>query len=275
MMKKKIEQALVTGYGWLLFGKNPRLRFKQHGLMASVDYGNGKIEPKKFEQALVLIPDLVDEWLNKVLLFSKDTSSFKRKDIADFPIEVLREAVINALVHRDYSIEGAKCHLEIDKDKIVIKSPGAPLPSISLEQLNTFNAPSISRNPMITYVFGKMDYVEEKGYGMKALKSLNEKYGLPLPEYTYEDPFLILTFPRNIESVKKVTHIQGLKNLNKEELEGYEFIKLNNNIKRIVYEKHFDYDKKKAERHFKKFVDLKLVKKIGSGPKTAYEIIAT
>lgn len=63
--------------------------------------------------------------------------------------------------------DGFKSFLEIDNEKIVVKSPGAPHPTITLEQLNTFKAPSISRNPIITYVFNLMDYVEEKGFGMK------------------------------------------------------------------------------------------------------------
>ena len=264
-----------TGMGILLFGENPRAKFKQAALMAHADYGAGEIEPATFDQPLVLIPDLVENWLKKVLPLSKDTSSFKRKDISSFPIKVLREVVINAIVHRDYSIEGAKCSLEIDIEKIVVKSPGAPMASISLEQLNTFKAPSISRNPIITYVFGLMDYVEEKGFGMKALRSLNEKFNLPLPEYAMEDPFLTLTFPRNMESVKNVSSHKSLAKLSEEELVGYEFIKLKGKITRKEYEKHFNYDKKKAERHLTKMNDEDLIGRKGSGPSTYYEIIAT
>jgi ATP-dependent DNA helicase RecG len=120
-----------------------------------------------------------------------------------FPLEVLREAVINAIVHRDYSIEGSKNTINIDDDAIVIKSPGSPPSTITLEQLNTFKAPSYSRNPVISLVFNKMGYVEETGLGMASLKSLNEKYGLPLPEYIYEEPLLTLTFPKTMEAVKK------------------------------------------------------------------------
>lgn len=265
-----------TGTGVLLFGHNPRLFFKQAVLKAHVDYGGGKVEQVNFDQPLVLVPDLIQAWLLKVLPLSKDTSSFKRKEVSDFPMDVLREVIINAIVHRDYNIKGAKSSLEIDNEKIVIKSPGAPLPSISLEQLNTFKAPSISRNPIITYVFNLMGYVEETGFGMRAIKSMNEEYGLPLPEYTFEDPFLILTFPRNMAAVKKVTHIDAVTELNNEELAGYEFIKSKEKITRKEYQDHFQFESdKKAERHLKKMVELKLLRRLGAGPSVHYEIIPT
>ena len=248
-----------TGFGILLFGNNPRARFKQAAFMASVDYGNHKVEPKTFDQPLVLIPDLVEEWLLKVLPSSKDTSSFKRKDIPDFPPKVLREAIINAIVHRDYMIEGAKSSIEIDNNRIVVKSPGAPLPSISLEQLNTFRAPSISRNPIITYVFSLMDYVEEKGFGMKTLRSLNEEFGLPLPEYSFEEPFLTLCFPRNMVALVEFADNEGLQSLNDEELKGYEFVKLKGEVSKKEYAEHFSYDDKKAYRHLTKMRRLKLI----------------
>jgi len=272
---EKSDEIKATGFGILLFGKNPKTKFKQAVLMAHVDYGGNKIEPATFDQPLVLIPDLVEEWLKKVLPLSKDTKSFKRKDIPDFPIEVLREAIINAIVHRDYDIVGAKSSVEIDNDKILVKSPGALLPSISLEQMNTFKAPSVSRNPTITYVFSLMNYVEEKGFGMKSLKSLNEIYGLPLPEYSYQEPFLNLTFPRSLEAIKKIYQRPGINNLNEEELNGFEFIKLKGVLTRKEYEKQFGFDKKKAERHLTKMVVESLVVRKGSGPGTYYELIAT
>lgn len=274
-LDKETNQLKPTGFGILLFGIEPRVTFKQASLKCSVDYGDGNVEAKDFDQPLVFIPDLVEEWIKKVLPATKDTSSFKRKDVPAFPVEVLREAVINAIVHRDYSIEGAKSYLQINNDKIVVKSPGAPVTAITLEQLNTFKAPSISRNPVITFVFNKMGYVEEMGFGMDALRSLQPDYELPLPEYAYEEPFLVLTFPRSLEAVRKVSQHEGVNSLNNEELLGYEFIKLHEKVKRKEYEEHFDYDKKKAERHLKRLVGAGLIERKGSGPSTYYEVIAT
>jgi len=269
-LDEKANMYRPTVSGYLLFGKDPRVRFKQAVLKAHVDYGADKIEPKDFDQPLVLIPDLVEEWLKKSLPLSKDTSSFKRKDVPNFPIPVAREAVINALVHRDYTIEGAKSSLEIDNEKIVVKSPGAPSPSISLEQLNTFKAPSISRNPILTYVFNLMGYMEETGFGMRTFKAMTERYDLPLPEYAFNDPFLILTFPRNLEAVKRVSGEQSLSKLSIEELKGFEWIKSTGEVSKKQYANHFDYNDKKAQRHLARFAELGLIRSFGKGPSTRY-----
>jgi ATP-dependent DNA helicase RecG len=264
-----------TGVGILLFGKSPRAKYKQAALMAYVDYGEGNIEPITFDQPLVLIPKLIEEWLKKTLPLSKDTQSFKRKDVPNFPIDVLREAVINAIVHRDYSLTGAKSSLEIDTDIIKIKSPGAPLPSITLEQLNTFSAPSISRNPIITYVFGLMNYVEEKGFGMRALKSLNEQYGLPLPEYIFENPFLALIFPRNIQAVRKLSKNPSLNKLSDEELGGYQWLKSQVEVSPRLYAKHIESSTRTARRHLSNMLKLGLLETNEEGlrsPKLTYRV---
>jgi ATP-dependent DNA helicase RecG len=258
-LDEKTNTYRPTGMGILLFGKNPRAKYKQAALMASVDYGDYKIEPATFDQPLVLIPDLLENWLKKSLALSKDTSSFKRKDVPDFPIDVIREAVINALMHRDFGIEGAKCYLEIDNEKIVVKSPGAPLPSITLEKLNTFKASSQSRNPVLTYVFGLMDYMEEKGFGMRLWKSLNEK-GLPVPEYTLDDPYLTLTFPRTMEVIKNITGVASIVKLTDEELAGYEWVKAQGEVSAKDYATHFKITPRTASRHLGTMLKFKIVR---------------
>jgi ATP-dependent DNA helicase RecG len=151
----------------------------------------------------------------------------------------------------------------------------APPSTISLQQLNSFNAPSNSRNPILAFVFNKMGYMEETGLGMAALKSLNEKYGLPLPEYKFLPPLLTLSFPKTLKSSKSSSNSERIKKLNDEELIGFEYIKLHGTIKRKDYEDKYGYDKKKAERHLNKMVDIGIIERKGSGPNTYYEIIAT
>jgi ATP-dependent DNA helicase RecG len=268
---KEKKLYVPTGYGVLLFGKNPRTKFKNAALKAHVSYGSSKIEPKDFDQALVLLPDQIEEWLLKVLPLSKDTGSFKRKDVPDFPPGVLREAIVNALVHRDYEIEGAKCELKIDEDKIVVTSPGKPLPSISLDDLNRFEASSLSRNHIITYAFSLMDYVEEKGFGMKTFKSLNKEYGLPIPKYTFKDPFLILTFPRTTEAVKEVIGKSSIDDLSTEELKNFEIFREKRPVSKAEFAEFSGLAPRTAERHLKEWVDKGLLTIVGSGRSTKYQ----
>ena len=263
---------IPTGYGILLFGKNPRAKFKNAVLKAHVTYGENKIEPKDFSDALVLIPDQIEEWLKKVLPLSKDTSEFKRKDVPDFPINVLREAIVNALVHRDYEIEGAKCEIKIDNNKIIVTSPGRPLPAISLDQLNTFQAPSLSRNPIITYAFSLMDYVEEKGFGMQTFKTLNKKFDLPIPKFTMNDPFLTLTFPRTSEGVKAVIDNPAIENLDKDELGYLELFRNQEFITKSEFVAFTSLPERSAQRVLKEWVENDLIETTGAGRGTKYRL---
>jgi ATP-dependent DNA helicase RecG len=258
-MDKAKKHLKPTGFGILLFGRNPRLLYKQASLKCTVNYGNDKIEIKEFNQALVLIPNLVEQWIIKVLPQIKDTSTFKRTNVSAFPIDVLREAVINALVHRDYNIEGAKSYLHITTETIEIKSPGAPLPAISLQQLNSFKAPSISRNPIITYVFGLMHYVEETGFGMSTLQQVRTKYGLPTPQYNYANPFLSLVFPRSLKGVGTATTLSNTTQLKPLELQGYDWLKSIKEASTREYSTYLNIGYKTAQRHLSKFKKLGLV----------------
>ncbi|CAM5999341.1 unnamed protein product [Sphagnum balticum] len=105
---------------------------------------------------------------------------------------LMREAIVNALVHRDYDIEGAKIQLEMTPHFIRIKSPGEPVSPVTLEQIKSFKAPILSRNPQLQYAFTKMGLAEERGLGMQTLKSVPEALGLPLPKFIWEAPYLVL-----------------------------------------------------------------------------------
>jgi ATP-dependent DNA helicase RecG len=123
---EKTNTYFPTGNAILLFGKKPRNMFPQSGVKVKVNYNGGEPGAETFDDPLVLIPDQVENWVRKVLPASIDRSKFEASQVPDFPIKVIREAVINAIMHRDYAIDGAKVQLEVTPDRIIIKSPGAP-----------------------------------------------------------------------------------------------------------------------------------------------------
>ena len=81
-----------------------------------------------------------------------------RYDICEIPLEALREAVVNAIIHRDYSMRGTSLMVEIHEDKVVIKNPGGLLPGVSINALTQI---SIRRNEIIADMFSRIDRAEE------------------------------------------------------------------------------------------------------------------
>ena len=273
---KKTQEVMPTGDCILLFGKSPRDKFPQASVKAKVDYGGGQ-EPdtESFDDALLLVPDQVKDWAKKVIPESINRTDFTREKKSHFPTEVIREAIINAIIHRDYDDRRAKVELEITPEKIEVRSPGEPISPNTLKNLQNFTAISQTRNPELAYIFNIMRFMEETGVGMDTYRKMREKHDLPLPIITYKKPNLIVTFPRTIEASKEAYDNNGIEKLNKEELKGYEFIKQRGKITRKEYEARFGFEKKKAERHLRKMVDESLIVRKGSGPSTFYELIAT
>ena len=142
---------------------------------------------------------------------------------------------------------------------ITVKSPGKPVEPIKIKDIQLLQAPSLSRNPKIMYAFDQLELVEQRGLGFNTIKQLPVKYNLPLPIITFDEPYLIFKFPRNFDIVKEITDIPAIRELNKDELKGYEWIKLNGEVSKKEYAKHFDYDDKKAQRHLSKMKDLGLL----------------
>ena len=261
---------IPSGYGMLMFGKAPRNSFQQAGLLATVDYPNGKKETKNFEGPYVLMPKELEEWLDKVLALTIDRSRMERTTQSEVPFELIREAIVNALVHRDYTIEGAKCQLTIDPDTVVIKSPGGPLSPITLEQIQSLNAPMLSRNPKLHYIFAQIDAAEERGLGLKSLKTKTEEMGLPLPKYCWEDPYLVLTLFRHTESASSTLDLSILNQLSPEERKGWNFLSSKTGTTQGDYTLHLKVTARTAQRHLTHFVELGLLQRVGRGPSTRY-----
>ena len=273
LLKQENRHLTPTGFGLLLFGKEPRTVMPQAGLLATIHYPDGTEETENFEGPMVLIPGRAEKWLSDKLPNVIDRNSMQRRPVPPLPFEMVREAVVNALIHRDYDIRQGKCQLVITTDTITVKSPGGPLPPITLEQLQAFNAPMLSRNPELHYVFARMELAEERGLGIKSLKNRAEQVGLPLPKYSFENPYLVLTLFRNQEAAAKTLAPDVLESLRGAEQKGWQWITRKGRAKSSQYAKAMQVEDRTARRHLNRFVELGLVRKTGSGPSTEYEVI--
>jgi len=258
-----------TGFGFLLFGKEPRNAVPQAGVLARAELADGKISRTEFGQAMVLIPGQLEDWLNKTLPSTLDRSRMERCEQVELPFEMVREAVVNALIHRDYDIAGQKCQLVVNVNTITIKSPGGPIAPITLEQMRSFTAPMKSRNPVLHYVFARMGMAEEQGFGLSSLKQQAEKLGLPLPSYSMEGDSLVLTIYRS-RAAAIATLGAMLEELTSEEQEGWKFVAGRTGTTQSEYSRNLGVTARTAQRHLSHFVELGLLHRVGRGPATEY-----
>ena len=98
------------------------------------------------------------------------------------PLEVLREALVNALVHRDYRASSQTCVFVFD-DRVEIVNPGVLLNRLSLESIRLAGIKQY-RNPLIVSLMSRMRRRESLGMGIPEMIRLMQKRGLPEPEFS-------------------------------------------------------------------------------------------
>jgi ATP-dependent DNA helicase RecG len=245
----------------------------QAGLLGTIHFPDGTEEPRDFDGPQVLAPEQAIQWLRDKLPDPIDRTSARRKKVNEPLFELTREGIVNALVHRDYSIEGAKCQLLVTADTITVMSPGAPLEPVTLEQMQSFNAPMLSRNPILHYVFARMDLAEERGLGLKSMRSRAETAGLPLPRFVWNPPYLVLTLFRTAACATRALPERILDQLTSEELQGWSFLAGRTSVTQREYAQHLGVTARTAQRHLKRFVELGMLHRRGKGPATRYRVL--
>ncbi|MFZ2654824.1 MAG: ATP-binding protein [Victivallales bacterium] len=275
LLKEENGHLVPTGFGILLFGKKPRKAMLQAGLLLTIEYPDGGKERKEFDEPAVMIPDLLEKYLRDKLPNVFDRNSMKREERSALPFEMLREAVTNALIHRDYDIRGAKCQLVVNENTVTIRSPGKPPPPITIEQLQNFTAPMLSRNPELHFVFARMGMAEEQGLGLESLRKRAKELALPLPRYTWNDPYLVLTIYRTKEAVAKTLPHKIQVELSKAEQKGWEWVATTQApITAQDYADAIGLSKRMALYHLKHFTELGMVEAVDSGPSTRYRVFS-
>ena len=269
LLKEDGDRLTPTGFGLLLFGKEPRLHMPQAGLLGTIHFSDDREEPRDFDGPQVLVPDQALQWLRDKLPDPIERMEARRKPVNDALFEMVREGIVNALVHRDYSIEGAKCQLIVTAETIVVKSPGRLLAPITIEQMQSFTAPMLSRNPILHFVFSQMELAEERGLGLTSMKQRAGQARLPFPAYSWEDPYLVLTLYRSTSGTIPTTVFETL---GKTEREGWQWLATQESVTSREYAEALKVPNRTALNHLKRFTELGLLDKFGSGPATRYRV---
>ena len=130
----------------------------------------------------------------------KMTGTARRKEIYELPLDAVREAVINAVVHRDYFLAGSHTVIEIFDDRVEISNPGG-LPRGLSER--DFGRRAVRRNQLIASLLHRIDFVENMGTGINKIRTLLKVAGLPAPHFEFGD-FYTIVFHRKQYMTKSV-----------------------------------------------------------------------
>ena len=181
----------------LLFAKNPQKYFIQsHSkigrFLTETDIQISDIIEGNLIDQVDKIMDILRVKYLKAFISYEGTH---RREKLEYPYEALKEAVINALIHRDYS-NTSNLQIKVFDNKLVMYNGALLSSEVPIEK---FDKPHQSKpfNPLIASVFYKAGFIENWGKG--TLNIINEciKYGLPKPTYEYEWTAVRITFYKN------------------------------------------------------------------------------
>ena len=192
----------ATVAGLVLFGKNPSRFLPQAKIDAAAYFGSekdyaarerrtlrGPIVRLKGVDGTVLEPGLVEqavEFVRRNIETVALEDGVRRQERWDYPEEVIREAVVNTIVHRDYLLSGSDIELSIYSDRIDVVSPGRLANGITPDRMRI--GCRSARNELLKDVMRDYGYLEHMGMGVprKIIRGMREHNGTE-PELIEED----------------------------------------------------------------------------------------
>jgi ATP-dependent DNA helicase RecG len=163
-----------TNAGMLFFGHHPQEHIPQSEvvcvLFRETVGASRSADHKIVTGTLQEIVDGTEAFLNRSIAVGARIEGWRRIDIPEYSIEVLREAVMNAVVHRDYSRRGERVRVFYYPDRVEVRSPGLLLPGITVEHMQQGEVQSKLRNPASAGLLSSIPgYREQIGSGVRCM----------------------------------------------------------------------------------------------------------
>lgn len=190
---------VATAAGMLLFGVRPGDRFPQVEILADA-YADTKISGKPRGQlninaAIPLAIEQILEFVDKHTFHPTRVVGINNIMLDEYPKPALREAIVNAVAHRNYEDASRKIAVQVFCDRIVIASPGyAPAP-LTLAKLRKGDYRACSRNPVIAQTLATLKLMEQRGSGFARMRDAMLNHGLEAPMFAEEDGYFVVVFP--------------------------------------------------------------------------------
>jgi ATP-dependent DNA helicase RecG len=185
----------VTNAGVLLFGKHVPRFFLQASLSCALFQGTSKtkiLDHVVFEGSVQENYDAATSCLKSHLNTEYVIKGGPREEILELPEEALREALLNAIAHRDYR-STSNIQVNIYRDRVEVWSPGGLVSGLRLKDLGHVSRP---RNLLLFSLMARMNLVENIGSGIKRIREALAVYGLKPPIIEADGDWFSITFTR-------------------------------------------------------------------------------
>ena len=182
-LAKRDGEFLPTYAGLLLFGMEPQ-RWVRSSMILVVRYAGTSMGdifvrdeihgtlPEQIRRAEAFVLDNMRRGVRLLGL--------ERIEETEYPVEAIREAIVNAIAHRDYRIRGDEIRVLMFGDRIEFYSPGRLPGHITVDNLVEER---FSRNEIIVQILSDMGFIERLGYGIDRMIRLMTRAGLPAPRF--------------------------------------------------------------------------------------------
>ncbi|MBF8984093.1 putative DNA binding domain-containing protein [Lutibacter sp. B2] len=232
------------------------------------------IDQKEFNGTLY---EQIENAMNFAKVYIKKAGKIEgiqRKDTYEIPMVAIREAIINAVIHRDYSISGSDVKFAIYDDRIEITSPGYLPKTLDIEDIK--NGRSEIRNKVLARVFKELRFIEQWGTGIRRILSACEKAELKEPEFIESGMFVkVVMYKGKIKKVPgssgKVPESSGSL-LSQNEIEIIRYIKEHNRITTKCAAEILNITDRGARKIFERLILAEFIEARGKGRYRYYQL---
>ena len=256
------EDGLYTNLGLLLSEQCP------HTIKAAVFEGSTKeIFKDRFEFSGSLLKQMKDvySFLNRYNRTNSEITGLKRTDTREYPEIAIREALLNSIVHKEYSYSSSTL-ISVFDDKIEIVTIGGLTKGLSEDDIML--GVSILRNRNLANIFYRLKLIEAYGTGIpKIIESYNE-YNVK-PKIEISSNAFKITLPNTLKE-KSSSKLE--KNLSDKEYLIVNMLKENEYIKRTDIEKNLSISSSMAIKLLRNMVENSIIEKLGKGKNVIYRL---
>lgn len=269
-----LSDGRLKNAGVLLFGKRPQRLFPLAQVRIGIFRGTEILDSHDFKGTLWEQLDGAMERFRQVLKVRFDIrveepslEGLQHKEVWEYPLEALREALINALIHRDYTVP-ADIQIKIHGDQLEIWNIGELPPPLKPEDLRGPHR-SVPRNPLIAQAFYFAGLIERWGSGTTRIIDLCRQQELPEPEFQNHQGGFLVTFAKDPYTPERLRTM----GLTERQIQAVSYVKERGKITNSEYQEITGIKKRQASIDLMALEDKEILLKRGTTGKGTFYVL--